>query len=90
MSKRLVLKLAVTIAALSAVTLLQGCGEEEDGSILSYAWSPVGSTPLVGFGFGTGGGATAGGGQSASGSVAGAIASAAGGGGGQVSGAGTP
>jgi hypothetical protein len=93
MSKRLVLKLAVTITALSAMTFLQGCGEEEDGLVLGYAWTPFGSAPLVGFAFG-GDQATAtatGGGQSASGSTAGAVAGAAGGGGGQVSGgAGVP
>ena len=32
MSKRLAVKLAVTVAALSAMTLLQGCGDEEDGT----------------------------------------------------------
>jgi hypothetical protein len=90
MSKRLVLKLTVTIAALSAMTFLQGCGDEEDAPLLGYAWAPYGSVPVIGFAFGGGQASAAGGGQSSSGSTSSAVASAAGGGGGQVSGAGTP
>lgn len=91
MIKRLVLKVAVMVAALSAVTLLQGCGEE-DGVKMGGAWIPVGSgtLPMMVLGAGAFGGAGAGGGaggggQGAAGATAGAVASAAGGGGGQVS-----
>jgi hypothetical protein len=91
MSKRLVVKLALTVAVLGAMTLLQGCGEEEDGSLLSYAWSPVGSRPLIGFAFGPSQGAMGGVGQSApasAGGVSAAGAARAAGGGNQVSGGG--
>ena len=43
MSKRCVLKLAVMVAALGAMSLLQGCDEEEDSFVLGTAWLPVGS-----------------------------------------------
>jgi hypothetical protein len=91
MSKRLVVKLALTVAVLGAMTLLQGCGEEEDGSLLSYAWSPVGSRPLIGFAFGASQGAIGGvgqGGGAAMGGLTAGGAAAAGGGGNQVSGGG--
>ena len=91
MSKRLGVKLAVTVAALSAMTLLQGCVGEEDESVLRNAWTPVGYpwTMFNYFGYyqGATGGSGQGGTSSSSGgaSVATAISSAAGGGGGQVS-----
>jgi len=91
MSKRLVVKLAVTVAVLGAMTLLQGCGEEEDGLVLRMAWSPVGFSPVVGFGFAPSQGAIGGGGQSApvsAGGVSVAGAARAGAGGNQVSGGG--
>ena len=90
MSKRSVVKLAVTLTALSAMTCLQGCGDEEDAPFLGFAWAPVGSVSPAGFAFGGSQSSAGGSGQSSSGSVAGAIAGAAGGGGGQVSGGGTP
>jgi hypothetical protein len=88
MSKRLVLKLGVMVAALSAMTLLQGCDEDNNGVTVSGAWMPVGSGTLPAFIFGTaagGGTGAGGGGQSATGATAGAVAAGAGGGGGQVS-----
>jgi hypothetical protein len=48
MSKRLGVKLALAIAAVSAMTLLQGCGEDDDVSI-GLAWGPVGSVPIPAF-----------------------------------------
>lgn len=59
MSKRLAVKLAVLIAALGAMTLLQGCGEE-DGIEIGGVWAPVGSMPLIGFGTISTGGAVQG------------------------------
>ena len=47
MSKRLGVKVAVTIALLSAMTLLQGC--EDDGIVIGAAWAPIGSVPIPGF-----------------------------------------
>jgi hypothetical protein len=91
MSKRLVVKLALTVAVLGAMTLLQGCGEEVDGLTLRMAWSPVGFSPVVGFGFAPSQGGLGGGGQSApvsAGGVSAAGAARAGGGGNQVSGGG--
>jgi hypothetical protein len=88
MSKRLVLKLGVMVAALSAMTLLQGCDEDNNGVTVAGAWMPVGSGTLPAFIFGTaagGGTGAGGGGQSATGATAGAVAAGAGGGGGQVS-----
>jgi hypothetical protein len=82
MSKRLLVKVAVAITALSAVTLLSGCGEEDDGVVIGMAWMPVGSVSIFGFNPASSQGSTGGGGQTA----AGAAAAAAGGGGGQVSG----
>ena len=75
MSKRLVVKMAVAITALSAVTLLQGCADEDDGVVIGMAWMPVGSMAVFGFDPTYGQGSMGGAGQSA-----------AGGGGGQVSG----
>jgi hypothetical protein len=43
MSKRLIVKLAVMAAALSAMTLLQGCEDEENSFVVMTAWLPVGS-----------------------------------------------
>jgi hypothetical protein len=91
MSKRLVVKLAVTVAVLGAMTLLQGCDEEEDGLVLRIAWSPVGFSPITGFGFAPSQGAMGGGGQgvaAAAGGVSAAGAARAGGAGNQVSGGG--
>jgi hypothetical protein len=91
MSKRLVLKLGVMVAALSAMTLLQGCDEDNNGVTVAGAWMPVGSGTLPVFIFGTAASAPpmgGGGGQSATGATAGAVAAGAGGGGGQVSGGG--
>src|ERR1017187_5432544 len=45
MNKRFVVKLAVTVATLTVVTLLQGCYQEEDSLVLSMAWAPVGFSP---------------------------------------------
>jgi hypothetical protein len=90
MSKRLVVKLAVMMTALSAVTLLSGCGEDDD-VVFGAVWMPC--IPGVTFGsagFATSTGATGGGGQAASAGVvdatAGAVAGAVGTAGGQVSG----
>jgi hypothetical protein len=91
MSKRLGVKLAVTVAALSAMTLLQGCVGEEQDSVLRNAWTPVGYPwtlfDYAGYYQGPVGGSGQGGTSSTSGgaAVASAISSAAGGGGGQVS-----
>jgi hypothetical protein len=90
MRKRLVVKLAVTVAALGAMTLLQGCYEEEDGMVVSFAWSPINFVPAARFGFapsqGAAGGVQGGGGGTATGGVTAAGAAAAAGGGNQVSG----
>jgi hypothetical protein len=45
MSKRLVIKLILTVATLCVITLLQGCSAEVDSAVLSKAWMPVGSAP---------------------------------------------
>jgi hypothetical protein len=81
MSKRLVVKLAVTVAALGAMTLLQGCYEEEDGMVVSFAWSPINFVPAARFGFGPslGGGAVAAGGAAQSAPAAGGGADSGGG-----------
>ena len=98
MSKRLVFKLAVMVAALSAVTLLPGCGEDDD-VVIGGAWMPAGAGTLpmmvlgTGASAGFGGGAAVGGGgggQNVMAATAGAVASGAGGGGGQVSAGGVP
>ena len=47
MSKRLGVKLALAIAAVSAMTLLQGCGEDDVS--IGLAWGPVGSVPIPAF-----------------------------------------
>jgi hypothetical protein len=87
MSKRLVLKLTVMVAAVSAMTLLQGCDSDNDGVTVAGAWMPVGSgtLPVFIFGSAAGGGMGGVGGQNAMGATAGAVAAGAGGGGGQVS-----
>jgi hypothetical protein len=91
MCKRLGVKLALTVAVLGAMTLLQGCDGEVDGLTIRMAWSPVGFSPVVGFGFapsqGAAGGVAQGGGAATGGITAGGAA-AAGGGGNQVSGGG--
>jgi hypothetical protein len=43
MSKRLMLRLALVIAALSATTLLQGCGGDDDDLSYSFVWVSGGS-----------------------------------------------
>jgi hypothetical protein len=91
MSKRRVVKLAAMGAVLGAMTLLQGCYEGEDGLIVRFAWSPVGFTPAVQFGFAPSQGAMGGGGfggGGATGGVSAGGAAGAGGGGNQVSGGG--
>ena len=87
MSKRHVWKLGLMVAALGAMTLLQGCDEDNGGVTVAGAWMPVGSgtLPVFIFGAAVGGGTAVGGGQNATGSTAGAVAAGAGGGGGQVS-----
>ncbi len=86
MSKRFAVKMAAAIAALSAVTLLSGCADEEDALVLTSAWAPVGFVPGLGAsgalapstaGAGGGGQGTAG---ASSGGAAGAAAAGAGGG----------
>ena len=87
MSKYLIAKLSVTVAALSAMTLLQGCSKEVSDDVLKAAWLPVGSQLPLGtefFPIANGGtGASAGTGQSTGSGAAGAAAGA--GGGNQVS-----
>ena len=72
MSKRLLVKMAVAITALSAVTLLSGCGEDDDLTI-SAAWAPVGFVPpfatVPTYAVGT----TGGGGQTAAGGGGGGV-----------------
>jgi hypothetical protein len=43
MSKLLVAKLILMVAALGAMTLLQGCSKEVDAAVITAAWTPVGS-----------------------------------------------
>jgi hypothetical protein len=73
MSKRLVVKMAVAITALSAVTLLSGCNEEEGFSI-GAAWAPVGFVPAFGTVPVSAGGSGGGGGQTATGGGGGGVA----------------
>ncbi|MCX6926546.1 MAG: hypothetical protein NT154_25555 [Verrucomicrobia bacterium] len=88
MRKRLVSKVAVMVATLGAMALLQGC-DEENGLVYRFAWMPV----MPGVTVGTTGiavssgaaGAAGGAAQSAGGATSGAVAAASGGGG-QVSG----
>jgi hypothetical protein len=42
MSKRLVVKLAMAVIALGAVTLLQGCGDMDDDIGYSFTWTSSG------------------------------------------------
>jgi hypothetical protein len=91
MSKRVVVKMAVAITALSAVTLLSGCGED-DGFVIGAAWAPVGFVPAFGTlptyavgATGGGGQAVTGGGGSVTAGATAAAAGASGGGGGGVS-----
>ena len=91
MRKRLVVKLAVSVAVLGTMLLLQGCDQEVDGFVLRTAWSPVGFSPVVGFGFAPSQGAMGGGGggvAGATGGISAAGAARAGGAGNQVSGGG--
>jgi hypothetical protein len=48
MSKRFVARLAVAILALGAVSLLQGCGGEDDEFAYSFVWSSTGFMPSAG------------------------------------------
>ena len=80
MSKRLIVKVALAITALTATVLLQGCGE--DGYIvIGGAWAPIGSEPImeVGIGVPPNLGSGGGGGQSSTGTTGGAVATASGG-----------
>ena len=43
MSKRLVAELILMVAALGAMTLLQGCSGEVDAAVITAAWTPVSS-----------------------------------------------
>ncbi len=93
MSKRLVVKLAVMVAALGTVTLLQGCGGDEEGVNWTFVYMPViPGSAFATMGYATGGVSAGGGGsQSAGATTASASATAGaarGGGGGQVSGGG--
>ncbi len=72
MSKRLVVKMAVAIAALSAVTLLSGCGEEDDLAF-SAAWSPIGFVPAFATVPTFAAGAAGGGGQTAASGAGGGV-----------------
>lgn len=91
MSKRVAVKLAVTVAAVCAMTVLQGCEGENDDLVLRSAWTPAGYpwTMFNYFGYDqsitgdSGQGTTAGSGGS---TVSSAISSGMGGSGGQVSG----
>jgi len=93
MSKRVGVKLAVTVAAVCAMTVLPGCVGEQDSTVLSNAWTPAGFPwtlvnylgygPSVAGDSGQGATTTTGsGGQT----VSSAISSGMGGSGGQVSG----
>jgi hypothetical protein len=92
MSKRVAVKVAVTVAAVCAMTVLPGCVGEQDSTVLSSAWTPAGFpwTLVNYFGYDqsvTGGASqgtttTGSGGQT----VSSAISSGMGGSGGQVSG----
>jgi hypothetical protein len=87
MTKYLVAKLSVTVAALSALTLLPGCTDEVNRAVLETAWLPFGSQLPLGTEFlpigSAGAGGSAGTGQGAGSGVASAAAGA--GGGNQVS-----
>jgi len=92
MSKRVAVKLAVTVAAVCAMTVLPGCEGENDDLVLRSAWTPVGFpwTLYNYFGYdqsitGDSGQRTSAGGTGGS-TVSSAISSAMGGSGGQVSG----
>jgi hypothetical protein len=96
MRKGLALKLAVTCAALGAMTLLQGCEGEEEGSGVGGPWTVAGFPYTLYNYAGVGGTTTSAAGQpggtasSGGQTVASAVASAAGSGGGQVSAGGVP
>jgi hypothetical protein len=90
MRKGLAVKLAVTVAALGAMTLLQGCDGEEDSSVLSAAYTPCGYPWIMwnyaGFSSAGGSGQGASGATSGGSSVASAISSGTSSAGGQVGG----
>jgi hypothetical protein len=92
MSKRLVVKLAVMVAALGAVTLLQGCGGDEEGVDWRFVYMPcIPGSAYSTLGYATSASTAGGTGQSTGSVTAGATAAAGaamGGGGGQVSGGG--
>ncbi len=48
MSKKLVVRLAMAVAALSALTLLQGCIGEDDDIAYSFVWRSTGFAPASG------------------------------------------
>ncbi len=66
MSKQLLVKVAVAIVAVSAMTLLQGCEDEEDGMVVSFAWAPAGMAPIPQPAFASVGAATSTGGTTTS------------------------
>jgi len=89
MSKRLVFKLAVMVAALSGMTLLQGCGDEENSTVFKFVWAPVGFVPGISTGATAGQSVGTAAGQSSAGATGGvtaAGAASAAGGGNQVGG----
>ncbi len=47
MSKRLLMKLALVMVTLGAMTLLQGCGEDDD-LVYSFVWRSTGFAPTAG------------------------------------------
>jgi hypothetical protein len=67
MSKLLVAKLILMVAALGAMSLLQGCSKQLDAAIITAAWTPVGS--VIGTTSTTSQGTTSGGSQAVGGVV---------------------
>ncbi len=59
MNRRLSGKLLLVLAAVGAMTLLQGCGQDDEDFVIGTAWAPVGSVPLTEFGMGLITGSTA-------------------------------
>ena len=69
MSKRLGVRVALAIATLGAMTLLQGCADEDD-MVFRFAWAPVGSVSIPWFDMGFSQGAAAATSPTTSGAVA--------------------
>ncbi len=84
MSNRLVVRIAVAITALCAVTLLSGCNEDGD-LVIGAAWAPVGFVPAFGTLPTYAVGSTGSGGQTTTGGSAAGVAAGGYGGGNQVS-----